>query len=474
MAKGISEDFEKMMSECMEEAELRLLMLSMEHEPSVSIRLNPSKSQGVDAAGLEPVPWSTSGYYLPKKPAFTFDPLLHAGCYYVQEASSMFLEQVLRTHVQEPVVMLDMCAAPGGKSTLSRSVLPEGSLLVANEVMRNRAQVLLENITKWGSPDVVVTSSMADVMGRLTGCFDVILTDVPCSGEGMFRKDDEAIEDWSLQNVRMCQARQREILEDLWPSLKAGGILIYSTCTYNTFEDEENVDWICRELGAEMLEVPTQESWNIRGCLDGSARPLYHFMPHMTRGEGIFMAVMRKTSCEEAPLVAKGASKKTRPQGARRTAPLLNTQSRKQLMGWISAPSYELIEGQDSVFAFPSAHMGLLDALKASGVYLLQAGCEVAELKGRDLVPSHALALSTLLNPEAFQKAPLSYEDAIAYLRRESIALDGGLEKGFALVTYQGTPLGWVKNVGGRGNNLYPQMWKIKSSHVPEKFSLLP
>lgn len=207
----------------------------------------------------------------------------------------MFVEQVLRRYVTTPVKMLDLCAAPGGKSTHARSVLPEGSLLVANEVIRNRSQILAENLTKWGYADVVVTNNDPSDFSRIGSFFDVILTDVPCSGEGMFRKDPGAIEEWSPENVEICWQRQRRIITDIWPCLKPGGILIYSTCTYNTREDEENIAWIRQEFGAEPLPLAVPTEWNITGSLlAGADAPVYRFLPHKTQGEGFFLAALRK------------------------------------------------------------------------------------------------------------------------------------------------------------------------------------
>ena len=223
------------------------------------------------------VPWCESGYYLPNRPAFTFDPLFHAGGYYVQEAASMFLEQAMRRSVGAPCRMLDLCAAPGGKSSLASTLLPKGSLLVANEVIRQRSQILAENLTKWGCPNTIVTNSDPADFGQLDNFFDVLLTDVPCSGEGMFRKDPVAVSEWSPQNVELCYQRQRRILSDVWPSLKPGGIAIYSTCTYNVHEDEENIAWICQELGAEVLEVPVSADWGITGNLLNNDFPVYRF-----------------------------------------------------------------------------------------------------------------------------------------------------------------------------------------------------
>ena len=274
------------------EGQFAALREALAKEPPVSIRMNRLKMDAVPAGGHQ-VPWCGSGYYLASRPTFTFDPLFHAGCYYVQEASSMFLEQVLTQYVHEPVVMLDLCAAPGGKSTLARSVLPEGSLLVANEVMRNRVQVLAENVTKWGHPGTVVLNNDPADFVPLGELFDVILTDVPCSGEGMFRKDPVAVEEWSVENVTLCWQRQRRIVRDIWHCLKPGGLLVYSTCTYNREENEDNVAWIAEELGAEVLPVEVQSGWNISGNLAGKDFPVYRFLPHRTEGEGLFMAVLR-------------------------------------------------------------------------------------------------------------------------------------------------------------------------------------
>ena len=275
-----------------------VLREGLAQEPSVSIRINPSK---IDLKEWEVVlsdgvvPWCEYGFYLTHRPPFTFDPLLHAGAYYVQESSSMFLHQVLRQYVTEPVVMLDLCAAPGGKSTLARSVLPEGSRLVSNEPIRGRAQVLEENVTKWGYPDHIVTNRYPKDFRKSKQQFDVILTDVPCSGEGMFRKDEGAIAEWSLQKVEQCQRLQREIVSDAWECLAPGGLLIYSTCTFNTLENEENIKWILENFDAEVLPVHTEAEWNIQGSiLPDFIAPIYRFIPGLTRGEGLFMAVMRK------------------------------------------------------------------------------------------------------------------------------------------------------------------------------------
>lgn len=266
----------------------------LEEQPPVSIHINRAKCN-VEPDGGERVPWSDDGYYLPNRPNFTFDPLLHAGCYYVQEASSMFIERALRQYVTEPVEMLDMCAAPGGKSLAAISSLPEGSWLLSNEPIRTRASILAENVSKWGSPRMSVISNYPKEISKSKMKFDVILCDVPCSGEGMFRKDPQAIKEWSEQNVEKCRLLQREIVAEAWKCLRPGGLLVYSTCTFNTHENEENVRWITEEYDAEILPVDVCDEWHVTGSLlPDFAGPVYRFIPGVTRGEGIFMAVLRK------------------------------------------------------------------------------------------------------------------------------------------------------------------------------------
>ena len=434
-------------------------------EVPVSIRPNRMKCS-LPVAG-EPVPWAPSGVYLEKRPTFTFDPLFHAGCYYVQEASSMFVERVLREYVQEPVVMLDLCAAPGGKSTLCRSALPEGSLLVANEVMRNRSQILAENLMKWGHPEVVVTNNDPADFTDLTHLFDVILTDVPCSGEGMFRKDQVAVDEWSLENVDICWQRQRRILSDIWPALKPGGLLIYSTCTFNREEDEDNVAWIARELGADMLEVPVEEAWGITGNLIGDSFPVYRFLPHKVKGEGFFLAVLRKHAGEVETVEPRAEKKKKGGKDVKGKAPQLSVP--KEAKDWLQIPGdYQLTINGTNVQAFPKLHETVYTLLQQY-VKVIHAGITLGEMKGKDLIPHHSLAMSTALANDAFPKAEVTYEQAIAYLRKESLVLDAGVPRGYVLLTYQNIPLGFMKNIGNRANNLYPQEWRIRSGYLPEE-----
>ncbi len=378
----------------------------------VSIRLNPFKQPagGVMPCGdviAERVPWCTTGYYLSERPNFTLDPLLHAGGYYVQEASSMFLDEVLRQHARDiSGTALDLCAAPGGKSTLLRAALPPDVALYSNEPDRRRANILMENMQKQGCPNVVVTNNLPRDYRRSKMAFDLVLCDVPCSGEGMFRKDSGAIGEWSVQNVMKCRDLQRSIVEDIWPCLKSGALMVYSTCTFNTRENEENVRWITEELGAELLPVNISDEWGITGSLlEGWDGPVYRFIPGIAKGEGLFMAVMRKTDGEvlknPKPALNVLHSSLTMPQGTQ---------------------------------------------------------------KGKDVIPAHAEALMTCLQKDKYPVVELPLDDALHYLRREAITLPADTPRGFIVVTYQGLPLGFVKNIGNRANNLYPQEWRIKQN----------
>ena len=265
---------------------------AFDEEAPTSIRVNPSKASLPDG---DRVPWCSEGFYFNNRPQFTFDPLFHAGCYYVQEASSMFVTHILRQSGDCPKTALDMCAAPGGKSTALRSVLPDDCVLVSNEPMGNRAQILLENITKWGAPNCIVTNNYPRDFKKAKLKFDLILCDVPCSGEGMFRKDPATISEWSPQNVEKCWQLQREIVADAWECLNPGGLFIYSTCTFNTKENEENIRWILENFDAEVLDIPVDPSWNITGSLlEGFNAPVYRFIPGIARGEGLFACAIRK------------------------------------------------------------------------------------------------------------------------------------------------------------------------------------
>lgn len=462
--------------------EYNKLSAALQEEPPVSIRLNQYRMKnGKWRMANNPLPWCHTGFYLDQRLTFTFDPLFHAGCYYVQEASSMIVEQVLKRYVTKPAVMLDLCAAPGGKSTHARSLLPEDSLLVANEVIRNRSQILAENLTKWGHSGVVVTNNDPADFRTLTSFFDVILTDVPCSGEGMFRKDSGAIDEWSQENVDICWQRQRRIITDIWPSLRPGGLLIYSTCTYNTKENEENIAWMQQEFGAEVLPIDVEPDWNITGnLLVGADFPVYRFLPHRTKGEGFFLATLRKPySAEEEPFSKNAQAgffknlKKKNKKGTGTSPSLLSKEHLTVAANWLIHPdNFELSTNGMNLTAFPKEFVDELAVLQQS-LRIVRSGLPLGELKGKDLIPDHALAMSSELKQSAFPTEELSYEQAIAYLRKEAISLSETTPRGYLLVTYRHVPLGFVKNIGNRANNLYPQEWRIRSGYLPEEIRTL-
>ena len=460
-------------------------------ETPVSIRLNPFKAGDNDIAEDlrdTDVPWcKTTGRYLSRRPNFTFDPLLHAGVYYVQEAASMFIDYVVRLLVKHPILMLDLCAAPGGKSTALRSALPDGSLLFSNEPMRTRAQILSENLQKFGHEDIIVTNNYPRDYHKARLTFDAILADVPCSGEGMFRKDDGARSEWSLQNVDNCWQLQREIVSDIWSCLRPGGLLFYSTCTFNAHEDEENVEWIARELGADFVGIPVDPSWCITPAIVGSA-PVYRFMPGVSRSEGLFLAVLRKhtnidnpktISVEEACIcidnksLSKSANNDNEGKKLRKEKRKNSKPNAKQLSANINIPltnaaDFTLRNTTERIYAIPSRWTGTYDNA-AKSLKILHAGVCLGTEKGKDIIPDQSLALSRRLDPIAYPHVSLDYADAVGYLRKEAAPLPDDTQRGFVVVCYKDSPLGFAKNIGNRANNLYPQEWRIKSSHVPEQ-----
>ncbi|MDH6354043.1 16S rRNA C967 or C1407 C5-methylase (RsmB/RsmF family)/NOL1/NOP2/fmu family ribosome biogenesis protein [Dysgonomonas sp. PH5-45] len=430
-------------------------------EAPVSIRLNPAKGK-LFSPKLTNVGWCSIGFYLEKRPSFTFDPLFHAGTYYVQEASSMFVEQAVKQHLEGDVRFLDLCAAPGGKSSHIISLLSPNSLLVSNEVIRSRSEVLAENMTKTGYPNIIVTSNDPSEIGRkMTDYFDAILVDAPCSGEGMFRKDKNAIEEWSPANVQLCKERQQRILADVWAALKPGGLLIYSTCTFNKEENEENILWICDKLGAKTLSVKTNPEWNISPAYQEYDIPCYHFFPHKTKGEGLFLAVLRKDGTITQSISSLNLKSKKGKNSEKKS--VLAPEHKAYLR---DSDSYHFFAKGNNWFAFPKSLYPDFEYV-TSHMYLISAGICMGEYKGKDFIPHQSLALSIALNDTVFQSYEVDKPTAIAYLRKEALSLPD-IAKGYILLTFQGIPLGFVKNIGNRANNLYPQDWRIRSGHIPE------
>lgn len=419
-------------------------------EPSVAVRVNAARGVAVPD-GARRVPWCDQGFYTEGRPSFTFDPDWHAGRYYVQDASSMFISHVIRHFVHDPVRYLDLCAAPGGKTTAAIHALPPQSLVVANEIVPPRARVLADNVIRWGAPRCVVTSNAPAQIGKFTHFFDVIAADVPCSGEGMMRKDAEAVAQWSPDLVTQCALRQREILKDVWQALRPGGLLIYSTCTYNRQENEEIADYVLQELGATSLEVPVEASWNIHPAIGSDAHG-YRFMPHRVDGEGLFIAVFRKDG--DAPRqdfrIKEKNIKKVDEMGKK----------------WLSAPEAFILDQQgDLSIAVPQDIRREVAAMRDS-LNVLHAGVELATVMGRKLVPHHALAMSLARAEDAFPTCEVDYPTALRYLRGESITIDA--PRGYVLIACDGAVLGFANNLGNRANNLYPKPLRILSTHTPD------
>ncbi len=408
-----SEIFRKSLSEVLGADDADAAIAAMQSAPSVSVRLNPSKPTSSPLPILKdaaPVTWSKYGYILAERPVFTLHPLFHAGAYYVQDSSAMFVGWLFRSMLERfrnrPLRVLDLCAAPGGKTTDIAASLREACgdefVLVSNEVMRQRASVLSDNVAVWGDPNVVVTSVDPKAFAQLQGFFDIIVADVPCSGEGMFRKDPKAVEDWSLETVELCSSRQKRILADVWPALRDGGVLVYSTCTFEPSENDQNLEWTAKELGGSVIKP--ENPFGIRTTSCG-----HLLVPGEVPGEGQWAGALVK---DEQGSGYKPFSVSSAMEQLRRFRPL-------------------------------------------------RAGVEKGEKKGKDFVPSADWALSTAFERGSYPEVEVDKQTALKFLHRDSITLPGA-PLGYIVVTYRGLPLGFVKNVGSRCNNLHPQSRRIR------------
>lgn len=437
-------------------------------EQITSIRINPTKLPNTQTVvenftnhhsplTVARVPWSQYGYYLSQRPQFTFDPLFHAGCYYVQEASSMFLEQALQQTVDlsQPLKVLDLCAAPGGKSTHVQSLLSKESLLVSNEVIKSRASVLKQNMVKWGAENVVVTANDPQQFGALEGFFDVVIVDAPCSGSGLFRRDAEAINEWRLENVALCCGRQKRILADVFPALKKGGVLIYATCSYSREEDEDISDWVTHDLGMENIALKTESEWHIVESHARTGAEGYRFFPDKVQGEGFYLAVFRKTTATPEP-----RWKMPKLEGA-------TAAEKAVVQPWLNSDELE-------IFRTPYLH-GLLKKFAAdyavlkNYLHVQYAGVAIGEVMKHKLIPAHALALNNRLS-ETVAVLPLDYNTAIQYLQRKDFFKEPA--RGWNAVAYNGHNLGWINALPNRINNYYPKEWRIlkqRPEHLSEK-----
>ncbi len=413
-----------------------------------SVRLNPHK-YSTAFADNEQVPWCASGRYLSARPVFTVDPLYHAGAYYVQEASSIFLHHVLSSHVlnNKPLRVLDLCAAPGGKSTLIASFLGADDLLVSNEVIRTRASILEENMTRWGCMNTWVTSNDPKDLGRLTGYFDVIVVDAPCSGSGLFRKDAKALDEWSEANVLLCSQRQQRILADVWPALKEDGILIYATCSYSPQEDEEILDWLSDNFEVKGLAVTTKEEWGIAETQSAKGMYGYRFSPDKVKGEGFFIAAIQK----------KEETDELKPL---RYKTLQNKQAQAQTKHLLDVDYACLQLDKDNYVAIHPAHEDDYHILKQF-VYLRKTGIELGTPTPKEWLPAHDVAMSIHASA-TLPKLELNKEQALKFLKKEDFQLPDGTHKGWILLTYNGLALGWIKALGNRFNNYLPKHWRIR------------
>lgn len=426
-------------------------------EKITSIRVNPAKFAGNDLESMgganakhqiqRPVPWSRYGFYLDQRPSFTFDPHFHAGCYYVQEASSMFLEQALIQNLDlaQNLKVLDLCAAPGGKSTHLQSIISPESLLVSNEVIKTRAGVLRQNMTKWGGANVVVTNNDPQHFSRLEGFFDVLVVDAPCSGSGLFRRDPDAINEWSEAAVQLCCGRQKRILSDVLPCLKEGGLLVYATCSYSPEEDEDIADWLVNEWGMQSQRLEVDTSWQIietMAPVSGSYG--YRFFPDKVAGEGFYLACFKKRSGNESRY------KTTRPERA-------TAKEKAVIASWTEDAGLEILK-EGFLYALPGALLEAYSVVKAN-LYVQQAGIRLGEIMKDKLVPDHALALSNLL-AAGVASTELPFEEAIKYLQRQDLSIVPEV-RGWQTVRYRGHNLGWINALSNRVNNYFPKEFRI-------------
>jgi 16S rRNA C967 or C1407 C5-methylase (RsmB/RsmF family)/NOL1/NOP2/fmu family ribosome biogenesis protein len=396
---------------------------------------------------LNPVPWCRTGHYLSQRPSFTFDPLFHAGAYYVQEASSMFLEQAISQllELDRPLRALDLCAAPGGKSTHLQSLLSTESLLVSNEVIRARCRVLTDNLIKWGGANSIVTSNDPSAFGKLNGFFDLIVVDAPCSGSGMFRKDPDALSEWSPANVVLCSQRQQRILADVLPALKEGGLLVYSTCSYSEAENEAIADWLVKEFDMDPEQLNIDPDWGVVETVTGGGAFGYRFYPYRVEGEGFYLCCLRKLGAEKEKRSRTRAPEKVSPKEAALLQP------------WLTEPLL-LFREEGSYYALPEQHYEAYAQLKEQ-LAVYYKGISLGQLLKERLVPEHALSQSRLLAPTVPDHG-LDYAQAIAYLQRKELPLQPPV-RGWQTVSFAGQRLGWINALPQRVNNYYPKEIRI-------------
>ena len=439
-------------------AEAEALCAALETEPSTSVRLNPAKMAEQKWGGGR-VAWSDYGYLLGERPAFTLDPDFHAGAYYVQEASSQFAGYIVSMAVGGAEAckgqrVLDMCAAPGGKSTHYATLVGERGLVVANEINRSRAAVLADNARKWGLGNMVVTCNDSARVADFEEWFDVVAVDAPCSGEGMFRKSDEACEQWSEANVAMCAERQWEILQNAFRSLKPGGVLLYSTCTFNRTEDEDVVGRACEEFGDELLavdDIPIGDDWGVVTGREGVFQT-FRFFPHRLTGEGMFMAVARKAGL--------ATSRRRMPKARRKVMEAVDKRTAQELSRWVKeSEQMRFFAAGDTLYGCRAEHYDEVEAL-AGTLAVIYSGVAMGQVFKGKLKPDGALALYAGVNHDAVACCEVDEQEALKFLRKQDMDA-AQFSEGVNMVLYGGRPLGFVKRVGARVNNMYPNSLRI-------------
>jgi 16S rRNA C967 or C1407 C5-methylase (RsmB/RsmF family)/NOL1/NOP2/fmu family ribosome biogenesis protein len=420
------------------------LLSSLDKDPRTSIHLNPWKNKDLFRSESS-VPWFDRGKILNERPVFTLDPLFHAGCYYPQESSSMFLHYALEQLFQDNrhLTFLDLCAAPGGKSILISSFLKGRGKLISNEIIRTRNSILRENLIKWGVDNVVVTCNDPEDFSSITNYFDCIVIDAPCSGEGMFRKDVSSRDEWSEDNVRLCASRQKRIIEDISPSLKTGGLLIYSTCTFAPQENELQIQALIDSGEYESVELSVPNEWNIHVLKNG-----LQFLPHRVQGEGFFISLFRKTS-------STSSSFRLREKPSFRTP---SNAEKQQVESTINSKGLQLLRTAQGNIYTSAFSVEELNAL-SNHLYFTMPGTEIGEFMKNEIIPAHAIALSSFEINDV-QRIEVDELTALQYLRGESLMIEGN--KGKALITFKNIPLGWIKILGNRANNNYPKEWRIR------------
>ena len=451
----LNSDFRQLLTEQMAAEEVERLIEALATAPQpTSIRRNPLKPYTSPEGRA--VSWCAEGCYLAERPSFTRDGHFQAGAYYVQEASSMFVGYLLREAlggtVEEGIRLLDMCAAPGGKSTLYSAMVGLRGVVVANEVIRSRALTLADNITRWGVGNTVVTSNdPSHFASSLEGWFDVVSVDVPCSGEGMFRKSEEARDNWSLDNVNLCVTRSRRIIADAWKALKEGGVMIFSTCTFNRRENEEQMEWLAEEFDCQHIDITCPEEWGITRTKAGEAE-CFHFYPHKIEGEGLFAAIVRKGG--------EGSRRKA-PKARKSPFAEVDKKVARELAGYLTEDtSWHFATIGESIYAYPENLWADMRTV-CEQMSVLFSGVKVGEMFGKKFKPDHSLALSAWLRKEAFATTELTEEDLLHFLRREELSSPTALHEGLNLLLWEGQPVGFTKRIGARTNSLLPKEWRI-------------